>query len=79
MNSRRSLWLSDVQKNLFRMEKVTPNSHVADLETIGNELNDDTDVQVMMTQDNDHDLEDDMMETLEEEEWNGFGDIDVDE
>ncbi|EGG04285.1 uncharacterized protein MELLADRAFT_89517 [Melampsora larici-populina 98AG31] len=78
MNSRRSLWLSDVKKNLFRMEKVTPNSHVADLETLGNELNDDTDVQVMMTQDNDHDLEDDMMETLEEEEWNGFGDIDVD-
>ncbi|EGF97975.1 uncharacterized protein MELLADRAFT_84128 [Melampsora larici-populina 98AG31] len=81
MNSRRSLWLSDVQKNLFRLEKVTPNSDVADSDTRGNQLNEDLDFQVTMTQDNDNDndLEHDMMEAFEEEEWNGFGDIDMDE
>ncbi|EGF97895.1 uncharacterized protein MELLADRAFT_84179 [Melampsora larici-populina 98AG31] len=79
MNSRRSLWLSDVQKNLFRLEKVTPNSDVADSDTRGNQLNEDLDFQVTMTQDNDNDLEHNMMEAFEEEEWNGFGDIDMDE
>ncbi|EGG07832.1 uncharacterized protein MELLADRAFT_85383 [Melampsora larici-populina 98AG31] len=82
MNSRRSLWLSDVQKNLFRLQKVSASSDVAESDSGGIEMNEEADAKVTMTQDNHGDLGNDMMETLEgeeEEEWNGFGDIEVDE
>ncbi|EGG08886.1 uncharacterized protein MELLADRAFT_84436 [Melampsora larici-populina 98AG31] len=74
MNSRRSLWLSDVQANLFRMKKAGPESPEEP-----HDLNTDTDAQVIMTQDNN--IDDYTMESLEEEEeeeeeWNGFGDLD---
>ncbi|KAH9807639.1 hypothetical protein DFH28DRAFT_1089131 [Melampsora americana] len=79
MNSRRSLWLSDVQNNLFRLQKATASSDVGNSETEGNDLINHTDAPVMMTQDDNDEIINDMMETVEEEEWIGVGDIEEEE
>ncbi|EGG06172.1 uncharacterized protein MELLADRAFT_87324 [Melampsora larici-populina 98AG31] len=85
MNSRRSLWLEDVRANNFRMERInTPNTTTEEDINMDESAGED---QVTMTQDQPRNTADahlqmdfeEEMEDLEEEEWNGFEEIDESE
>jgi hypothetical protein len=80
MNSRRSLWLEDLQANKFKMEKLE-----ADSEKTANGPDSATEDKVTMTQDfrtdqQNHNFVKELDEDSEgsEEEWRGLGDVDDD-
>ncbi|KAH9806835.1 hypothetical protein DFH28DRAFT_1088747 [Melampsora americana] len=58
---------------------MNTSSDVGNSETEGNDLINHTDAPVMMTQDDNDEIINDMMETVEEEEWIGVGDIEEEE
>ncbi|EGF97077.1 uncharacterized protein MELLADRAFT_88303 [Melampsora larici-populina 98AG31] len=72
MNSRRKIWLEDVQAHLFKIVKMSSSHSDDEHEDHNNPGNSDSEQDVMMTQDIQNNLEtDDLIGS--EEEWNGLG------
>lgn len=71
MNNKRKLWLDDIEAGLFKLEKRTQPGN--------NENNDQSHTAAQVTNTQDPDLNNTAEKIVDFEEWNGFGEADLDD